>query len=1172
MPLEGQMSPGAAVDPAFLRNLIRAIPDMVWLKDPDGVLLICNRATEVFLGRAEADVVGRTDYDFFTREEADAYRERDRQAAASTSPVTHREWVTFHDGRRALMETVKTALRDSEGGLVGVLGVARDITATQSAEQDLRDKLALQERLQRVAATFPGVIFSYRLRPDGTGAALYASSAVQDFWGVPAEELAKEEQAIWAAIHPEDRAALLNQMQGVLASPSPWCGEFRVRHPSKGEIWVECRSTPVREADGSILWNGFLTDIGDRKRMETALRISEMRLNEAQRLARVGSWICDAESGRIEWSEGLKRLTGGCLIAPQYLEDLESLYTPESWMSLQHAVRQAIEHGTPYELELEMVLPDGRHMWRIGRGEAERDEHGRIVRLRGTSQDITPQKLAEQEIKAAHAELAAIQANAPVAFLLVDQDLRVEKANEAAARFSTLQEDELIGRRTGSAIGCLNALAHPLGCGYSQACPDCTLRRAVLDTLQSGDRHGGIERWVPVESDGEVEMRCLLVFTAPLIINGDRKALVSLLDITDRKTAEQYLHASEARFRTLTEDAPIAIAMARDGRIFYANPEYLQMFGFQSTEDLYGTSFQLRIAPQCRDQAMALADRRVQGLPVPKEHETIGARADGSEFPMLVAVIRMQFAEGPVLCAFIRDLTLARQAEQERLRIEEQFRQAQKLESIGRLAGGVAHDFNNLLTVINGYSKMELAKLREDDPLRDSLEEIHKAGERAAGLTRQLLAFSRKQVLQPCVLDLNRVVEEMQSMLQRLVGEDIRVCLALSCERPMVRADRHQLEQVIMNLAVNARDAMPQGGELLIESSLDIQAGVTPTPRPDPGAHGCAILTVSDTGTGMDEATRQRIFEPFFTTKETGKGTGLGLSTVQGIVEQSGGRIEVETGLGRGTAFRIYLPALAENPLPADEAGPSAEQSESGTILVVEDEAEVRKYVVSVLAARKYRVIQAADGVEALQILEREGQPIDLLLTDVVMPRLNGMELVTELERMRPDTKVLYMSGYLNNTEAQPPESAQIVRKPFQPDELAAAVRTALRPQSQMARILVADDESAVRSFLKAALERAGYQVLAASDGKQAFQQAMAAEVDLVVTDLVMPEQEGIETIRALRREAPEVGIIAISGAFGGRFLNAAQKLGADAVLAKPVSAELLLSKVAEVLFSRRRA
>jgi signal transduction histidine kinase/CheY-like chemotaxis protein len=442
---------------------------------------------------------------------------------------------------------------------------------------------------------------------------------------------------------------------------------------------------------------------------------------------------------------------------------------------------------------------------------------------------------------------------------------------------------------------------------------------------------------------------------------------------------------------------------------------------------------------------MERANRRAQGLPVPREYESIGLRADGSEFPMLVAVITMQFAEGPALVGFITDLTGPKQVAEERRRLEEQLRQAQKLESIGRLAGGVAHDFNNLLTVINGYAQLLLRDLKAGDPLRDSLEEIHSAGERAAGLTRQLLAFSRRQVLSPRVLDLNRVVSEMQPMLARLLGEDVELRVELHAGAATICADPHQLEQVVMNLTVNARDSMPDGGKLRIETAVVEWGEGQARSHPDARVGRYVVLAVSDTGVGMDEETRNRIFEPFFTTKGIGKGTGLGLSMVQGIVAQSGGYIDVYSEEGQGTTFKIYLPALAE--AAADAENPEVAPTVGGkeTVLVVEDQAEVRKYAVAVLKEYGYRVIPVEGAGEALLLCERER--IDLVLTDVVMPHISGQELAERLKTLQPGIKVLFMSGYTDNIiehHGVLEEGAEFIEKPFSPGELARKVRTAL--------------------------------------------------------------------------------------------------------------------------------
>ncbi|HUW41730.1 MAG TPA: ATP-binding protein, partial [Rectinemataceae bacterium] len=366
---------------------------------------------------------------------------------------------------------------------------------------------------------------------------------------------------------------------------------------------------------------------------------------------------------------------------------------------------------------------------------------------------------------------------------------------------------------------------------------------------------------------------------------------------------------------------------------------------------------------------------------------------------------------------YFRDITAAKQAEQVRIDLEAQLRGAQKLEAIGSLAGGVAHDFNNLLSVILSYTGFALKALSEGDPTRDDLLEVKKAAERAAALTRQLLAFSRKQVLQPLPLDLNQIAAGIEKMLRRILGEDIDLVQALAPDLGLVMADPGQIEQVLMNLVVNARDAMPEGGKLTIETcNIDLDdAYAAHHEAVEPGPY--VMLAISDSGQGMDEGTKARIFEPFFTTKPRGKGTGLGLSTVYGIVKQSGGDIWVYSELGQGTTFKIYLPrdASARTAAVKEAAIAPANSIKSGTILVVEDEEALRKVTKRTLDDAGYTVLSAANGEEALKASARHAGEIRLLLTDVVMPRMGGRLLAQELLKTRPETEVIYMSGYTDN-------------------------------------------------------------------------------------------------------------------------------------------------------------
>ncbi len=384
----------------------------------------------------------------------------------------------------------------------------------------------------------------------------------------------------------------------------------------------------------------------------------------------------------------------------------------------------------------------------------------------------------------------------------------------------------------------------------------------------------------------------------------------------------------------------------------------------------------------------------------------------------------------------------------ERKQLEQQFLQSQKVEAIGQLAGGVAHDFNNLVTIISGYSHLLLEALPPDERIHGYVMEIQHAGERAAALTRQLLAFGRRQVLQPQVLDLNGVVANMDKMLRRLIGEDVDLVTACLEGLGRVKVDPGQIEQVIMNLAVNARDAMPRGGKLTLETAnveLD-EAYARDHVAVKPGPY--VMLAVSDTGCGMDAETQKHIFEPFFTTKEQGKGTGLGLATVYGIVKQSGGNIWVYSEPGRGTTFKIYLPRMDEAvKMKGHSESPAATARGTETVLLVEDEDAVRTLVRGVLESSGYQVLEANGGTQALLISERYKKPIHLMLTDVVMSQMGGRELAEQLVGRHPETKVLYMSGYTDNAivhhgvlDADTP----FLQKPFAPDAVARKVREAL--------------------------------------------------------------------------------------------------------------------------------
>jgi PAS domain S-box-containing protein len=494
------------------------------------------------------------------------------------------------------------------------------------------------------------------------------------------------------------------------------------------------------------------------------------------------------------------------------------------------------------------------------------------------------------------------------------------------------------------------------------------------------------------------------------------------LDIARARTSA--LRANETRLRRLAESGIIGITVSdADGRILEANDAFVHMVGCSREDLLAGEVVWELLAPARRDAA---AETRAS--------EGEYRRKDGRRIPVLVAVAPLESGKN---ISIALDLS-------ERKRLEEQFRQAQKMEAVGRLAGGIAHDFNNVLSIVLSYAEMIGTDLDKDEPLRADVEEIRTAALRGTDLTRQLLAFSRQQVLEPKVLALNGSVNGMEKMLRRLLGADVALTLLLEPQLWNIQADPGQIEQIVMNLAVNARDAMPNGGKLTIQTAnVTLDEGYAAAHHDvRPGAY--AMLAVSDTGIGMDAETQARIFEPFFTTKEKGKGTGLGLATVFGIVKQSGGHIWVYSEPGKGATFKLYFPRVSGAATTTSER-PSLESLRGDeTILLVEDDAQVRSLARSILRRSGYVVLDAANGGEALLICEQHGAKIDLLITDVVLPLMSGRQLADRLRALRPDLKVLFMSGYTDDAILQHgilDSGVAYLQKPLTPASLTRKVR-----------------------------------------------------------------------------------------------------------------------------------
>jgi two-component system cell cycle sensor histidine kinase/response regulator CckA len=516
------------------------------------------------------------------------------------------------------------------------------------------------------------------------------------------------------------------------------------------------------------------------------------------------------------------------------------------------------------------------------------------------------------------------------------------------------------------------------------------------------------------------------------------RQLASAVEI---KRNEQALRRSEARYRSLVQSSVYGIYRSSlEGRFLDVNPAIISMLGYESAEEVLLLDPEKDVFAQSEEHGLLVEEfrrsGRLDGI------EVKWRRKDGSTITVRISgrAVSSEGEPADVLEAIAEDVT-------ERRALEDQFRQAQKMEAVGRLAGGVAHDFNNLLMVISGYAEVILAKLAGNNPLIEKAHAIQQAADRATTLTRQLLAFSRKQLLELKVVDLNAIVSDMERLLRPLIGENVELIARLEPEAGYTRADAGQLEQVLMNLVVNAKDAMPTGGRLTIETQ---NVGVDESHRRGqtfirPGHY--VMLSVSDTGMGMDKETQSRIFEPFFTTKEKGKGTGLGLSTVYGIVKQSGGYVMVQSEIGRGSTFHIYLPQVEGT--AEKRATPVARAAAGGTetVLLVEDEESVRQLVRDTLESKGYQVVEAENGESGLKASAGHQGKIDLVITDVVMPGMGGREMVEQLAKTRPETKVLYLSGYTEDaiiSEGTIESGTAFLQKPFTLQNLSRKVREVL--------------------------------------------------------------------------------------------------------------------------------
>jgi PAS domain S-box-containing protein len=990
-----------------------------------GVVLTWNPEAQAQYGHSLWEIVGHHSSLLVPRDlvaEADALRER-VLAGETVGPY---ETKRLHrDGHAIAVALVVSPVRDPDGRIAGTLTVTHPRLP------------ATEDWLEQLVARSDDVFYRFRLQPDVV--CEFVSPAIERLTGYTPSTLYGDSEAVMRLMHPEDRTAVLERLASGETGPLEH-RQMRWLHRDGSVIQVGMINVFMHDREGRpTRVVGVARDVTTQEQDEQSLREANKRLELALEATLQGMFEVDLSEQMIIHSVNLAEVFGdGFPEGSQPIDRWLSRVLPDDvhrlrilWQDVSMGRRDAFEHEYRIGTRRGVI-----HWFRTSGRVVATDDAGSPTRFLGLHTDVTQLREVQQAQFAVEQRHWSLFENLAQGVIYYDALLRPTEVNPAAARILGLPIADLRDRS-------LSDHRWRFRRKDGTVMPSSEFPATVA--LKTGR---SVDDVIMRYARGPREAR-ILVHARPLFAPAEDRptgVLVAFTDVTALWEAKTALGQTEERYRLIVENTPDVIARHdRDGRYEYITPNCERFFGVgpdaiigrlpgdiglpvETAATMTGAIGAVFATGEPSDDEFDLADH--EGTPHHFQWRAFPEYDGGHTIKSVVAILQ--------------DVTGRR-------RLEEQFLQSQKMEAVGRLAGGVAHDFNNLLTGVQAYVSFLLSALPEGDARRADAEQIEHAANRAAALTRQLLAFSRRQVMQPRVLDLTDVVSVVEAMLRRIVGEDIILTTRATGGHGSVRADPGQMEQVILNLVVNARDAMPAGGSIEIAVSSQVLQDDTPPShstadyQSPPGHY--VTLSVTDTGPGIPEELHARVFEPFFTTKEQGRGTGLGLSTVYGIVKQSGGHIVLDSEVGRGSTFTVYLPRTAEvKPVAPAVQRPEAKRGDE-TILLVEDDEMVRTLAVRTLRSAGFNVIEAKNGEEALEQVREHGADIDLVLTDVIMPGMNGRQLIETIARTNPGVPYLFMSGYTDDVISQQGialHDAQFLEKPFTPAILTRRIREVL--------------------------------------------------------------------------------------------------------------------------------